>query len=288
MVSASMVARYACHVFDFLSTYLVSSSWSNTNVQCAVIMQMDADQLFLNDRVDVSLVRHGKALAARYGLGKQWVKDWGLPFCGDRCSNVDTGSIDASYGAPYILNARDTLRHAAVWADLIEEMRDEKRAEDGVTTTLWMIDMYAAVIAAMRLGIDVGEKDMMVSRADIYGNDEPWHMLGWESPIAASSGEYPGLLVAHYCQEYFMEDFSWYKGDSKNVDLRQCDRRATIPDFVERLDSSVAKRRRTMTLAVNDGDGFTKQVEMARTQWMFENAVRHIRDSIAEYYRSHC
>ena len=61
-----MLAMYLIFFcMDLPDFILIVHTLSNTNVQCTVIIQMDADQLFLNDRVDVSSVRFGKALAFR-------------------------------------------------------------------------------------------------------------------------------------------------------------------------------------------------------------------------------
>lgn len=161
---------------------------------------MDADQVFLNDRVDVSTVMDGKGLAAKCALGEAWVKEWVEEFCSDEwCRDLETENSDVSGGAPYIFTARDTRRHAEVWSHIIDQMRKG--------TKHWMIgqetDMFAAIIAAVKIGIEIRDEAAMVSQPTHDG--EPWHLLGWKSPIA-STEEYSGIFLAHYCQRYRMEE----------------------------------------------------------------------------------
>ena len=245
---------------------------------------MDADQVFLNDRVDVSTVMDGKGLAAKCALGEAWVKEWVEEFCSDEwCRDLETENSDVSGGAPYIFTARDTRRHAEVWSHIIDQMRKG--------TKHWMIgqetDMFAAIIAAVKIGIEIRDEAAMVSQPTHDG--EPWHLLGWKSPIA-STEEYSGIFLAHYCQRYRMEgDISWYKYDFPNVDIRKCDEESTISHFLDKVEPTLIEEKKKMFLGVPDGYVLlTEDLHMARSLWMYENVARPVHASVESYYKEFC
>jgi hypothetical protein len=48
--------------------------------QSSVVIQVDADQIFLSDHNDASNVDAGSGVAAAYDLGQDWIQEWGYPF----------------------------------------------------------------------------------------------------------------------------------------------------------------------------------------------------------------
>ena len=148
---------------------------------------MDTDQIFLSSHNDVSSVVTGAGMAAAYELGQSWIqKEWAIPFCDGKCDTLERG-YDRSYGAPYVLIVGDTRRHADLWSEVTEEMRHH--VGDG-----WMMDMYAAIIAARRLGVRMNVIRMMLSIARKDYQSEPWEQVrGWhDSPAGV------GVWVAHF------------------------------------------------------------------------------------------
>ena len=183
-------------------------------------MILDPDQILLSSNLNMTGVANRHGTAAKYALGKAWVKQWGHTFCKGKCQNLTHSDSDCSYGAPYVFTAADARRFAAEWTEVILELSASTR-EYG-----WMDDMYSAILAALRLGIHVDVREMMVSHPSSHGY-EPWGQVSWDKePVNQNPGE---VWVAHYCQSYAVCNFTWQKHQLHEVDIQKCNLKNRIP-----------------------------------------------------------
>jgi hypothetical protein len=238
---------------------------------------VDADQIFLSSNTDVVsttvAVRNGSGIAAAYELGQSWIQEWAIPFCDGKCDTLEKNGYDGSYGAPYVLTAGDARRHADLWSEVTEEMR--QHVGDN-----WMMDMYAAIIAARRLGIQMNVIRMMLSDLDDY-QSEPWEKVGWHDSPAG-----PGVWVAHYCQRYKIGKFKWYKKDNTDTDIRLCNRSAT--NFPSPDEADVVEMHRAREGTLDYKNGTREAVMNARNVWMLDHTLEPVKQAIDAYFDEFC
>ena len=234
---------------------------------------MDADQIFLSRPSGMSSIVPGVGMTASYDLGQGWIKKWGTRFCDGKCDKLENG-YDGSYGVPIILTAGDARRHADLWMDLTEEMRKFK-------PEAWMTEMYSAIIAARRLGIRMNVIPMTLSFAEA-GESEPWEQVHiWQDSPAGV-----GVLVAHYCQRYRIGNFTWYKADNKETDIRLCNR--SMMNFASPNKADTAEMQRTRNGPLSFKNGTKEAVLLSRTMWMLDHALEPVRRAINAYYDEFC
>ena len=239
---------------------------------------MDVDQIFLSSHNNVSSVVTGAGMAAAYELGQSWIQDWAKPFCDGKCDDTLEADYDGSYGAPYVLTAGDARRHADLWSDVTEEMR-QRIGDD------WVMDMYAAIIAARRLGIQMNVIRMMLSVATEDYASEPWEQIrSWQND-SPPPGE-QGVWVAHYCQFYSIGNFTWFKHDHKDTDIRLCNGTATIFPSPDEADVVAMQRARDGPLDFKHG---TREAVMnARHVWMLDHTLEPVKQAMDAYYNEFC
>lgn len=172
---------------------------------------------------------------------------------------------------PYILKAGDMLKLADLWMKLTDEMRSVDKS--------WHLDMYAAIIAARRLGIKFKVERSMIGNAD--DDNEPWDAAKWGG--SSDTGklrplEELAVQVTHYCQTYAVSSYSWSKHHYHELDMRNCD-----PNSMFELPQPEESR------AMSEMHG--KQLvngSNARHVWLLENTMTQARDAIVSYYEEFC
>lgn len=250
-----------------------------------ILVTVDPDMTFLGNYgnyFNVKSIKEGFGVAAEYGLGDGWFKEWGQPFCDGKCNKVGTSTTVAepagafSYGAPYIVTASDARNHAAAWVNLTEEMRKTKPG--------WMIDMYSAVMAHRVLGIHMDVRATMLSAPyDI----EPWDTVHWNVPPDRA-----GVWVAHYCQKYKLgglSGFEWFKHTYRELDIRKCNKANNFPlpngtdmaSWFQGRDGALVRSR-------DDDKAERQKVDRSRNVWMLEHTFDVARRAIATYYEEFC
>jgi hypothetical protein len=238
---------------------------------------VDGDQILLSSHIDVSSVMPGAGIAASYGLGQSWIQGWAIPFCDGKCDTLESG-YDGSYGMPYVLTAGDARRHADLWSDLTEEMRQKHDSKE------WMTEMYSGIIAARRLGIQMNVIRMMLSEASAELSSEPWDKVrGWhdDSPPAV------GVWVAHYCQTYMIGKFKWNKYENAHTDIRLCNRSPAM-NFPSPDEADVIEMQRARDGPLNFKNGTQEAVIKARHVWMLDHTLEPVRQAIDAYYDEFC
>lgn len=234
---------------------------------------MDADHIFLSSHNDVSSVVAGEGIAASYEMGQRWIKEWAAPFCNGKCDTLEDG-YDGSFGMPFVLTVGDTRRHADLWVDLTEAMRQRDNKP-------WITEMYSGVIAARSLGIRMNVTRMMLSSVAEL-RSEPWEKVrDWlDSPAGV------GVWVAHYCQRYKIGNFTWNKYDNRAMDIRSCNREAM--NFPSPNDEDLAKMQRARDGTLDLTNGTREAVTESRQVWMLDNTLEPVRRAIDAYYDEFC
>jgi hypothetical protein len=244
-----------------------------------IIIQVDPDMVLLPQKFDFSNITAGNGVAARYELRKSWIKQWALPFCNGKCDTVDEeDDYDPGFGMPMVLTAGDARRHADLWSALTEEMRT---ASPG-----WQTEMFSNVIAARRLGIWIDVYSTMLSAITVDDPIEPWDQIMWN---AALHSPVKGVWVAHYCQAYKIQNFTWYKYHYSSLDIRQCDRSQVFPSpSSSDLEAMEYARDGPLTSNKTGNKKTPENVYRSRTVWLLDNASEFVRRAIGAYYEEFC
>ena len=173
---------------------------------------------------------------------------------------------------PYILRAIDMLELSDLWASLTDDMRSVDKS--------WHLDMYAAVVAARRLGIAFTVERNMIGNAE--DNIEPWEAAKWE--VYDKMGKiHPRdkpltVQVIHYCQSYVASSYSWSKHQYHELDIRSCDNTSMFKPLQPEESAVMTEMHGKPLIGGSE----------ARHVWLLENAMLHARDAIASYYTEFC
>ena len=173
---------------------------------------------------------------------------------------------------PYILRAVDMLELSDLWASLTDDMRSVNKS--------WHLDMYAAVIAARRLGIEFAVERNMIGNAK--DDIEPWDAVKWE--VADNLGKIRPrdkrltVQVVHYCQSYVASSYTWSKHEYHHLDIRSCDKTSTFKPLQPEASAVMTAMHGKPLIGGSD----------ARHVWLLENAMMQARDAIASYYAEFC
>ena len=261
--------------------YWLGGHSNDTNVpnDNDVLIQVDPDMIFLSNHINVSLVRPGVGIGSEYQLGSDWLLgDLARATCKNKCYFTERG-YNPSYGHPMVLTAGDTRRHATVWSNVTEQMRLLRQE--------WMTEMYSNVVAHRLMGNRIVVLKTMLSTP---GSDdgstwaEPWKHVPWHAPLSQQNLS-PGVWVAHYCQQYTVGDFTWYKHDYSGIDIRNCDRSQNFP-APSMHDLAEIERWRNGKLQPQSNN--MEQVHLSRSAWMLDNAWDKVRTAISAYYEEFC
>eukprot|EP00985_Skeletonema_marinoi_P020320 scaffold12042_cov118-Skeletonema_marinoi.AAC.2 len=242
-----------------------------------IVASIDPDMLFLSSDVNLGSIKENHGVASQYSLGNEWVtKDWVLKLCDGKCDVIADPS-DVSFGAPYILRAKDMLRLARLWKSLVDEMRPYDKS--------WHLDMYAAIIAARRLDIVFTvERGMIGNPID---DMEPWDLTTWggsSSDIGKLHSHDPlTMQVVHYCQTYSISSYSWGKHDYHNLDIRKCDPLNNAFNMPTTGDSILMTETRGKELAP-----MTDVATTARNVWLLDATMAVAHEAIERYNSEFC
>jgi hypothetical protein len=164
---------------------------------------------------------------------------------------------------------------ANLWSDVTEEMR-------AVDSHAWMSEMYSCIIAARRLGIRMNVFRTMLSNVANPGGSEPWEQVrSWhDSPTGM------GVWVSHYCQEYEVGNFRWYKDDNSQTDIRSCNKSAMSFPWPKKDDLTKMRRARDGPLDLKNGT--TDAVTLSRHIWLLDHTLEPVRRAVDAYYDEFC
>jgi hypothetical protein len=244
-----------------------------------VVIIVDPDQVFLNGHLNVSEVHHGHGIAAGYGLGDGWVKNW-KHLCNGACDE-EPYDYNPSWGVPQMMTAYDTERHADSWLNVTNQMRIENHT--GQET-----DMFAAVMAMRRENISMAVHQMMFSYPNSY-LEGGWDLARWYS----SSKPQPPLLVFHYCQRYSVASFNWTK-KQPNMDqmqLQKCLPRNPLALFPSPDGQSLEEmeRYRNKPLSPAPQMNWTwDQARIARHVYALDHSFFFIKQAATAYFDEFC
>lgn len=241
-----------------------------------VVASIDPDMIFLSSDVNLGSIKDNRGVASQYSLGSTWVREKGLQFCDGKCDVIADPS-DVSFGAPYILRAKDMLRLARLWKNLVDEMRPYDNS--------WHLDMYAAIIAARRLDIVFTVERNMIGNS----NDgmEPWDLAMWGESLSdigkLHSHDPLAMQVVHYCQTYSISSYRWSKHDYHQLDIRKCDPLNNAFNMPTTDDSVLMTETRGVELAP-----MTDVTKTARNVWLLDAIMAVAHEAIESYNAEFC
>ena len=231
-----------------------------------LIVSLDPDMVYL-EMNDLSSVRDGYGLAAKYNLGRDWIKEWAIPFCDGKCEILED-EFDPSYGHPLILTAGDMRVLAGVWGDVLEKMRGVHHG--------WQTEMYAQIIAARVLGIKIVVQGMMISSGE--DDDEIWDNVVQKNTVA--------MLVAHYCITYSVESFSWSKHDWHDLDIKNCQSQIFRPPTSR--EKEIMGKSRGGELVFTNGAISREVMVRNREVWLLDKTYHQGQCAILDFYAEFC
>ena len=149
-----------------------------------------------------------RAHAAHCGIGTAWASNASAQnICPDWCPKKTAAEVAAvgGAGAPHAWTARDFAEVLPLWQDYTERIRANPAARDAGG---WMAEMYGYLLGAMQLGIQhTIHPDWMLSSS---------HPYEWNDAIVPP-------LTLHYCQQYHVGEWHFYKYDISAHDALSCD-----------------------------------------------------------------
>jgi hypothetical protein len=156
----------------------------------------------------LTAVQDRKPQAALYGIGTTWAtNDIAKSICPDWCPKKSSAEVEAvgAAGSPHVWTARDFRDVLPLWQDYTERIRADARAREAGG---WMAEMYGYLLGALQLGF-------------AHKINAEW-MLSSSHPYEWNNEMQPPLVL-HYCQQYHVGDWHFYKYDLSAHDALACD-----------------------------------------------------------------